>query len=134
VSGTLSGNPVSAAAGLATLDILARQGSYDRLRANGDRLRKGLGDIATRLGIPAQIMGTGPLANIYFSADPVTDYRSSLKADSRLLQELGRGLLERGIMTNLAAKLYLSLVHSDAEIDRTLEAVEDTLKGLRARV
>ena len=134
VSGTLSGNPVSAAAGLATLDILARQGSYDRLRANGDRLRKGLGDIATRLGMPAQIMGTGPLANIYFSADPVTDYRSSLKADSRLLQELGCGLLDRGIMTNLAAKLYLSLVHSEAEIDRTLEAVEDTLKGLRARV
>lgn len=67
------------------------------------------------------------------NAEPIPDYRSSLKADSRMIQQLGRGLLERGIMTNLAAKLYISLVHSDADIDRMLGAVEDTLRGLRAR-
>jgi glutamate-1-semialdehyde 2,1-aminomutase len=133
MSGTLNGNPVAATAGLATLAILERPGSYDRLRAVGDRLRTGLADIAARLAMPAQVLGTGPLANIYFSPDAVTDYRSSLKADSRIIQQLGRGLLERGIMTNLAAKLYISLVHSDADIDRTLEAVEDTLKAMRAR-
>jgi glutamate-1-semialdehyde 2,1-aminomutase len=133
MSGTLNGNPVAATAGLATLSILERAGTYDRLRAVGDRLRTGLTDITARLAMPAQVLGTGPLANIYFSTEAVTDYRSSLKADSRIIQQLGRGLLERGIMTNLAAKLYISLVHSDADIDRTLGAVEDTLKAMPAR-
>jgi glutamate-1-semialdehyde 2,1-aminomutase len=133
MSGTLNGNPVAATAGLATLAILERPGTYERLRAVGDRLRTGLTDITVRLAMPAQVLGTGPLANIYFSAEAVTDYRSSLKADSRIIQQLGRGLLERGIMTNLVAKLYISLVHSDADIDRTLGAVEDTLKAMRAR-
>jgi len=133
VSGTLNGNPVSATAGLATLAVLERPGSYERLRKIGDRLRQGLGAIVARLGMPAQVLGTGPLANIYFSAEPITDYRSSLKADSRVIQQLGRALLERGIMTNLAAKLYLSLAHTDTDIDRTLEAVEDALTEIRGR-
>ncbi len=133
VSGTLNGNPVSATAGLATLAVLERPGSYERLRKIGDRLRQGLGAIVARLGMPAQVLGTGPLANIYFSAEPITDYRSSLKADSRVIQQLGRALLERGIMTNLAAKLYLSLAHTDTDIDRTLEAVEDAFTEIRGR-
>jgi glutamate-1-semialdehyde 2,1-aminomutase len=131
VSGTLSGNPVSCAAGLATLAILKRPGAYDRLRAAGDRLRGGLRDVAARLGLPAQVLGDGPLANIYFTADDVTDYRSSLRSDWRIQQQLGRALLERSILVNLGAKLYLSLAHGDADIDRTVAAVEDSLRSVR---
>ena len=133
ISGTLSGNPVSASAGLATLGVLERPGAYERLRAVGERMRAGLRDVVARLGMPAQVLGVGPLANVYFTAEPVTDYRSSLKADSRVIQQLGRGLLERGVLTNFAAKLYLSLAHTDVDIDRTLEAVEDTLRGIGGR-
>jgi glutamate-1-semialdehyde 2,1-aminomutase len=133
ISGTLSGNPVSASAGLATLGVLERPGAYDRLRAVGERMRAGLREVVARLGMPAQVLGVGPLANVYFTAEPVTDYRSSLKADARVIQQLGRGLLDRGVLTNFAAKLYLSLAHTDADIDRTLEAVEDTLRGIRGR-
>jgi glutamate-1-semialdehyde 2,1-aminomutase len=132
MSGTLNGNPVSAAAGLATLNELEKPGAYERLRAVGDRLRHGLRDVASRLRIPAQVLGQGPLANIYFSSEPVIDYRSGLKADSRLTQQLGGELLARGVLTNLAAKMYLSLAHSDRDIDQTLQAFEDGLKAITA--
>jgi glutamate-1-semialdehyde 2,1-aminomutase len=132
ISGTLNGNPVSSAAGLATLGELEKPGAYARLRAVGDRLRAGLREVASRLEIPAQVLGRGPLANIYFSVEPVVDYRSSLKADSRLTQQLGSELLARGVLTNLSAKMYLSLVHSDQEIDTTLQAFEDSLKAITA--
>jgi glutamate-1-semialdehyde 2,1-aminomutase len=132
MSGTLNGNPVSAAAGLATLAELQRPGAYDRLRAVGDRLRGGLRAIASRLGIAAQVLGQGPLANIYFTSEPVLDYRSSLKSDSRVTQQLGSELLARGVLTNLAAKMYLSLAHTDDDIDTTLQAFEDSLKVITA--
>lgn len=127
-SGTLNGNPLSSCAGLATLAVLERAGAYARLNAIGEALRTGLRGIVGRLGLGAQVLGRGPLANIYFSPDPITDYRSSLKADSRITQGLGRGLLRRGVLTNLTAKMYLSLAHSDADIQETLQAFEDALK------
>jgi glutamate-1-semialdehyde 2,1-aminomutase len=131
-SGTLNGNPLSAAAGLATLAVMREPGTYDRLNATGDLLRAGLRDIAGRLGLPAQVLGRGPLANIYFTGEPVVDYRSSLRSDTRITQQLGRGLLARGVMTNLAAKMYLSLAHGDADIQQALQAFEQVLRDIGA--
>jgi glutamate-1-semialdehyde 2,1-aminomutase len=128
MSGTLNGNAVGATAGLATLGELEKPGSYERLRALGGRMREGLSEVARRLGVPAQVLGEGPLANIYFTADAVTDYRSSRKADARLTQVLNKELLSRGFLVSLAAKLYISLAHSMADIDATLEAFEDSLR------
>jgi glutamate-1-semialdehyde 2,1-aminomutase len=130
-SGTLNGNPVSAAAGLATLRVMRRPGTYERLNAVGDRLRAGLRDIARRLDIPAQVLGRGPLGNIFFTPDPVVDYRSSQKNDSRTTQQLGRALLERGVLTNLSAKMYLSLAHTDGDIAQAVAAFEDALREIR---
>jgi glutamate-1-semialdehyde 2,1-aminomutase len=132
-SGTLNGNPVSAAAGLATLQVMRRPGTYERLNAVGDRFRAGLREVARRLDIPAQVLGRGPLANIYFTPEPVVDYRSSQKNDSRTTQQLGRALLDRGVLTNLSAKMYLSLAHTDDDIDQALAAFEDALRAVRGR-
>ena len=129
-SGTLNGNPLSASAGLATLEVMQQPGTYDKLNAIGESLRAGLREIASRLGIPAQVLGRGPLANIYFTGEPVVDYRSGLKSDSRITQQLGRALLTCGVLTNLAAKMYLSLDHGEAEIQRTLQAFEDVLRDI----
>jgi glutamate-1-semialdehyde 2,1-aminomutase len=132
-SGTLNGNPVSSAAGLATLRVMRQPGTYERLNAVGDRLRDGLREVARRLDILAQVLGRGPLANIYFTPDPVVDYRSGQKSDSRTTQQLGRALLDRGVLTNLSAKMYLSLAHTDADIDQALAAFEDALRAIRGR-
>lgn len=128
ISGTLNGNPVAAAAGLATLAELRKPGAYERLGAVGNRLRKGLQAITQKLGIPAQVIGTGPTANVYFTSQPVYDYRSSQTEDKQLKQKLRSALLKRGILNHLAAKIYLSAAHTDAEIDQTLEKTEDGLK------
>ena len=133
ISGTLNGNAIGAIAGLATIAELEKPGAYDRLNAVGERMRKGLRGIATRLGIPAQVLGVGPMANIYFTPDPITDYRSSARADKGITQQLGRELLKRGVLTHLTAKLYLSLLHTDGEIDSTLERVEASLRTIRER-
>jgi glutamate-1-semialdehyde 2,1-aminomutase len=126
----LNGNPLSACAGLATLAVLQRPDAYERLRQVGETLRAGLRSIVAQLGIEGQVLGVGPLANIHFAAAPITDYRSSLNSDSRTTQALSRGLLERGVLTNLAAKMYLSLAHSDLDIHETLQVFDDMLRRI----
>ncbi len=127
MSGTLNGNAVAAAAGLATLTELEKPGVYDRLRAVGERMRGGLRRAAARAGVAAQVLGTGPMANIYFTPVPITDYRSQATHDADRSKALGRELLKRGFLTHLVTKIYISLAHSDADIDRTVENVEDLL-------
>jgi glutamate-1-semialdehyde 2,1-aminomutase len=132
MSGTLNGNAVAATAGLATLTELEKPGAYDRLRAIGERMRAGLRRAAANAGVAAQVLGTGPMANIYFTALPITDYRSQATHDAAQGKAVGRELLKRGFLTHLVTKIYLSLAHSDADIDRTTEAVEEILtEGVR---
>jgi glutamate-1-semialdehyde 2,1-aminomutase len=131
ISGTLNGNPVAATAGLATLGELEQPGVYKRLQAAGEQMRAGLRAAASNFGIRAQVLGAGPLANIYFTPEPIDDYRSLLQADSGMTQKLTREMLKRGVMANFAAKMYMSLVHSDEDIGQTLQAVEDSLRAIR---
>ncbi|MBI4587700.1 MAG: aminotransferase class III-fold pyridoxal phosphate-dependent enzyme [Candidatus Rokubacteria bacterium] len=130
VSGTFSGNPLGAVAGLAVLSELEKPGAYQRLHAIGDRLRAGLGEIFRRRGVSAQVLGVGPLANVYSSPEPICDYRSLRRADMRLTQGLWVELIRRGVMTNLPAKLYLSLAHTDDDIDRTLAMFDESLRAV----
>jgi glutamate-1-semialdehyde 2,1-aminomutase len=131
LSGTLNGNALSAAAGLAALTELGKPGTYERLDAAGQRVRRGLAEIAARLGRPAQILGRGPMANIYFGAEPIVDYRSAQRVDKVMSQQLTRELLRRGVLANMPAKMYISLAHTDRDLDFTLQAVEDALKNIR---
>ncbi len=124
VSGTLNGNPLAATAGLATLIELEKPGTYDRLNSIGTRMREGLRKIAAGKGIAAQVLGAGPMANIYFTPEPIVDYRSLLKHKSQMASALGRELLAHGIFTHLSAKMYMSLAHSDEDIDTALQAID----------
>lgn len=129
-SGTLNGFPVGAAAGLATLELLGRPGAYDRLFAAGDYMRAGLKRIAAVLDIPAQVVGAGPMFNILFTREEVVDYRTSLKADRKLMQDLRRELMRRGVIPHLTAKNYISLMHTQEDFDFSLQAFEDSLRAL----
>ncbi len=132
-SGTLNGNTIGSVAGLATLEVLSEPGTYERLRANGDYVRSGLKRIATELDIEAQVVGAGPMFNILFTGEEVVDYRSSLKADKKMQADLRRELMRRGILNHLAAKCYISVAHTREDIDKTLEAFEDSLRTLSRR-
>ncbi len=122
--GTLNGNALSAAAGCATLEVLERQGTYERLRAVGEKFRSGLGDIVERLGIRAEVRGFGPLANIFFASDPFASRIASWP------YALMKALLGRGILANIPVKMYFSLAHSDDDIDLTLKAFEDAMQSV----
>ena len=130
LSGTLSGNALACAAGVAALGELRQPGVYPRLHALGERLRTGLARRAAKLGIPLQVLGDGPIAQAFFvSPDAeLTSERALRAADGRKASRFAVECLRRGIFTLPGTKLYLSLAHSDADVDWTLDAMEDALR------
>jgi glutamate-1-semialdehyde 2,1-aminomutase len=133
LSGTLSGNPIACAAGLAALGELSQPGVYDRLAAIGRRLRDGMAEIAKRQGVPLQSLGDGPIAQPVFidPAKPIVRESDLKGADGKRAKQLGVELIKRGIFVVPGAKMYLSLAHTDADLDQTLAAFADALKAVR---
>jgi glutamate-1-semialdehyde 2,1-aminomutase len=127
-AGTLSGNPVAMAAGIAQLSFLRDHGEvYQRLAALGERLFTGLGEILQRSGAPCCVNHIGSLGSLFFTPGPVTDFSSALSADTAAYAAWFNHLVERGIYTAPAQfeALFVSAAHGEAEIDRTLETAED---------
>jgi glutamate-1-semialdehyde 2,1-aminomutase len=130
-SGTLNGNPVSATAGLAALDVLARPGIYDHLHRIGGRLRREIKAIGARYGFTAQTPGEDAVFGVRFT--PREDLRSwadLLTADTTLGLRWAINLLKRGILVNPNEKFYISITHTEADVDRTLEAVDGAFAEL----
>jgi glutamate-1-semialdehyde 2,1-aminomutase len=129
--GTLSGNPVASAAGLATLDILRRPGAYDRIRATGRAIMRALEQNFARVGIPAQVVGHPSLFDVVFIDRPVRNYRDVLAGDTVRMKRFNGLLRQRGILKP-DSKFYISLAHDDADIAQTIDAIRfaaDTMKG-----
>ena len=126
-SGTLNGNPIAAVAGLATLAELRKPGAYDRLLGTGRTLMKGLSELLTRRGLPAQVVGEPVVLDVLFTPEPVVDYRSLQKADGQKARVLTTELIKRGVVKN-TQKMYMSTAHTDADVAKTLNAFEDVLK------
>jgi glutamate-1-semialdehyde 2,1-aminomutase len=131
ISGTLSGNPVAATAGLATLDVLARPGTYDRLRTIGNQVRDGLVEIGQRVGLPLQAPGEASVFQPLISEHEATDARSLAKQDARATYAFGMELVREGILMNPGSKMYVSTVHDEADVARTLEAAERALRRVK---
>jgi glutamate-1-semialdehyde 2,1-aminomutase len=130
LSGTLSGNALACAAGVAALGELGRPGVYPRLHALGERLRSGIARRAGRLGVPVQVLGDGPIAQVFF-VDPgadLTTERAARAADGRKAARFALECLRRGIFTLPGTKLYLSIAHTDADVDWTLDEMEEALR------
>ncbi|MBC8460479.1 MAG: aspartate aminotransferase family protein [Deltaproteobacteria bacterium] len=114
---TFGGNPVTAAAALATLKELRKSGTYERLFAMGDKLRNGFQSILSELGIVAQVLGDGPLCALVFTKDKVVDYRTAFRSERERARAFTLGLFRNGIFLNpMSTKLYISMAHGDEEI------------------
>lgn len=131
ISGTLSGNPVAATAGLATLEVLAEPGTYDRLRSIGNNLRDGLVEVGRRVGLPLQAAGEASVFQPLISEHEATDARSLAKGDVKATYAFGVELVREGILLNPGSKMYVSTVHTEADVDRTLEAAERALRRVK---
>jgi len=126
---SLGGNPVSAAAALATLAELRKPGTYERLFALGEALRSGLRAAFRDEGVTAHVQGDGPLGAVLFTDREVVDYRTAFGADRKRARTFLLGLFRRGIFLNpMSTKLYLSLAHTEADIGEFLEAARATLR------
>ncbi len=127
--GTLSGNPVAAAAGLATLDVLRRPGAYERLFATGRELMGQFAALLNGAGIAAQVIGEPPLFDVVFSAEPVRDYRGCLNGDGSLMRRFNALLRERGVLKG-EQKYYVSVAHSTVDVDETIAAWRSAIAAL----
>ncbi len=128
--GTLSGNPIAATAGLKTLEILRREGTYDQIFATGNRIRNALQKLLDEAEIPARVVGEASLFDVFFTENDVTDYRSTLEVDSDAMAQFNSSLLEQGVFKG-ASKFYISAAHTDEDVEETITAFESTVDRLR---
>ena len=127
-AGTLSGNPVAMAAGLAQLHILKDHPEiYRNMNEMGEYFRNELRGIVSRSGAPCQVNGVGSLSCLFFTAEPVTDYRSAKTADVKAFGEYFRYLLSHGIYVapSQFEAVFMSSVHTREDVDKTLSVIED---------
>jgi glutamate-1-semialdehyde 2,1-aminomutase len=133
-AGTLSGNPLAMAAGIATLRALRKPGIYERLEALGARYTDGLAGVFTKHGIPHQSAHRGSMVGFYFAAEPVFDLTSAKASDVAFYGKFFHAMLDRGVY--LAPSQFeagfLSLAHDERAIDETLEAADAAIGSLLA--
>jgi glutamate-1-semialdehyde 2,1-aminomutase len=133
-AGTLSGNPLALAAGLKTLEILRRPGTYQRLEVISKKLALGLASAAAKAGVPVTVNRVGSMSTCFFTREPVTDYASAKKSDTGKFALFFRSLLERGVYLppSQFEAAFVSTAHSDADVALTLEAAAKSLDEIRS--
>jgi glutamate-1-semialdehyde 2,1-aminomutase len=126
-AGTLSGNPVAMAAGIATLEELRRLAPYERLEVLGRRLAEGLRRAAP--GVPYCVNQLGSMWTLFFSAGPVTDYDSARGADTRRFARFFWAMMERGFYLPCSQfeAAFNSVLHTEELIDQTITAAREAL-------
>ncbi len=132
-AGTLSGNPVAMAAGLAQLEILENNPDvYTALERKGKQLQEGLQEIFGKAKVPAQVNRAGSILTVFFSKTPVTGYDQARACDLERFAKWYRGLLEHGIYAapSQFEAMFLSAAHQEEDIDAILVAAEEVAKTL----
>jgi len=123
-AGTLSGNPLAMAAGLATLRATAEPGFYDHLEDLGERWRRGMREAASGGDIPFTINQVGSMVSIFFTGEPVADFGSAAASDTEAFKDFFWHMISRGIY--LAPSQYeagfISAAHTEEDLDRTFDA------------
>lgn len=131
-AGTLSGNPLSTAAGLKTLEILARPGQWAKLSATTQKLVKGFKQLADAYKIPFIADGEGGMFGFFFHAGPVWSLEQAKASNIERFRAFFHGMLQRGVYLAPSAfeAGFISLAHGDEEVSATLARAEQTFKEL----
>jgi glutamate-1-semialdehyde 2,1-aminomutase len=128
-AGTLSGNPLATAAGIATLRALREDPPYERLERLSARLEAGLRASATAAGIPHHLARVGSMMTLFFASEPVTDWTTASRSDTARFAKYFWSMLDRGVYLPCSQyeALFVSAAHSEADIDATIAAAREAL-------
>jgi len=131
-AGTLSGNPLATAAGIATLKTLRDTDPYPRLQQLSTRLATGLEAAAREAGVPCFLSRFNAMMTLFFTGAPVTDWDTASRCDTERYARWFWGLIERGVYMPCSQfeSLFLSTAHTEADVEATLAAARDVLAGL----
>lgn len=131
-AGTLSGNPLAMAAGIATLTRWREPGVWDSAVRVATTLREGLADAATQAGIPLQTAQVGTMIGAFFTDRPVVDWTTASRSDTKRFARFFHGMLERGVFLppSQYETWFVSSAHGDKEIEQTLTAARESLQAL----
>lgn len=132
-AGTLAGNPLAMNAGLATLKILQQPGTYEALADKTARLAQGLQQLAAEAGIPVWVNVIGAMFSLFFTGTAVKDFASACTSDVKRFARYHRGMLEGGfyLAPSQFESVLLSTVHTESDLDQTLEQAQKVFKSLR---
>ena len=130
-AGTLSGNPIATAAGIAMLTALRDTPPYERLETIGRRLEKGLAEAASAAGVEHTINRVGSMMTLFFHPGPVTAWSSAEKCNTDLFSKYFWGLIERGVYMPCSQfeALFISNSHTDQDIDDTISATKEVFSA-----
>ena len=134
-AGTLSGNPVAMAAGIATLEQLQKDGFYDDLDEKADRLLAGLEQAAKKAAIPVQAKRVGSMLGFFFNDKEVKNFDDAKTCDLDKFSAFYNGLRQKGIYIapSQFEALFISIAHDTDHIDQTIQAAEEVLDQLKAK-
>ena len=134
-AGTLSGNPVAVAAGLKTLEILARPKTYERLERISARLGDGIARAIEEAGVIGCVNRVGSLVTPFFGVRSVRNAEDARRSDTSMFARFFAAMLERGIYLppSQFEAMFVSLAHGDDDIDRTVTAVHDSLTAIKSQ-
>jgi glutamate-1-semialdehyde 2,1-aminomutase len=132
-AGTLSGNPLAVAAGLATIRALEDPAVYDRLERLGRMLERGIAEAAAGAGVPLTVNRVGSMLTAFFTEGPVTDFASAKRADTARYARFFHAMLEQGVF--LAASqfeaAFVSLAHTERDLEEAALACRRALARVR---
>jgi len=131
-AGTLSGNPLAMAAGLATLRYLKNKDIYQELEKKGDMLFSGLKNAAEAAAIELTVNHLGSMGSLFFTSEAVNDFATAKTSDQNLFRRYYRSMLEQGIYLAPSPfeAIFLSTSHSKEIIARTIRCAENAFRGL----
>jgi glutamate-1-semialdehyde 2,1-aminomutase len=132
-AGTLSGNPLAMTAGLTTLRRLRDKSVYERLERAGARLTTGLSEVAREAGVETTTNRVGSMFTGFFTNEPVTDWTTAARADRDLYGKFFHAMLDEGVYLapSQFEAAFISLAHTDALLDRTVEAARAAFGKLK---
>lgn len=131
-AGTLSGNPIATAAGIATLQLLRDESPYEYLEQQAQRLATGLSDAATSAGIAHRLQRVGSMMTLFFNADPVHSWQQAAECDRELFAKYFWGMIGQHVYMPCSQfeALFFSSTHTPELIDRTIDAAKTVLSNM----